>query len=66
MISADDDLQEMSPMHGDGFEQELSDDDRLAASTVSWATVRSKDLLVRMLVSACPDRRQFLSWISLT
>ena len=32
-ISMDDDLQEMeSPMHGDGFEQVLSDDDGLATS----------------------------------
>ena len=50
VISADDDLQDMenilvmgmSPRHGDGFEQLLSDDDGLAASTVSLATVRSK------------------------
>ena len=53
VISADDDLQDMenipvmgmSPMHGDGFEQVLSDDDGLAASTVSWATVRSNDFV---------------------
>ena len=46
MISADDVVQDMenipvmgtSPMHGDGFKQVLSDDDGLAASTVSWAT----------------------------
>ena len=45
VISADDVLQDMdnipvmgtSPMHGDGFKQVLSDDDGLAASTVSWA-----------------------------
>ena len=53
VISADDELQDMvnilvmgmSPMHGDGFEQVLSDDDGLAASTVSLATVRSKDFV---------------------
>ena len=53
VISADDDLQDMenipvmgmSPMHGDGFEQVLSDDDGLAASTVSLATARSKDFV---------------------
>ena len=53
VISADDDLQDMenipvmgmSPMHGDGLEQVLSDDDGLAASTVSLATVRSKDFV---------------------
>ena len=47
VISADDDLQDMenipvmgmSPMHGDGFKQVLSDDDGLAASTVSWENV---------------------------
>ena len=46
VISADDVLQDMenipvmgtSPMLGDGFKQVLSDDDDLAASTVSWAT----------------------------
>ena len=54
MISADDNLQDMenipvmgmSPIHGDGFEQVLSDDDGLAASTISLATVRSTDLCV--------------------
>ena len=53
VISDDYDLQDMdhisvmgtSPMHGDGFEQVLSDDDGLAAPTVSWATVRSKDVV---------------------
>ena len=53
VTSADDDVQDMenipvmgmSPMHGDGFEQVLSGDDGLAASTVSLATVRSKDFV---------------------
>ena len=35
----------MSPMHGGGFEQVLSGDDGLAASTVSSAIVRSKDFV---------------------
>ena len=49
----DDDLQnmenipvvDMSPMRGGGFEEVLSDGDGLAASTVSSATVRSKDFV---------------------
>ena len=49
----DEDLQDMDnipvmgmfPMHGGGFEQVLSDDDGLAASTVSSAIVRSKDFV---------------------
>ena len=53
VISADDDLRDMvnipvmgmSPMHGGGFKQVLSDDDGLAASTVSLAAVRSKDFV---------------------
>ena len=53
VISADDDLRYvenipvmgMSRIHGDGFEQVLSDDDGLATSTVSLATVRSKDFV---------------------
>ena len=35
----------MSPMRGGGFEEVLSDGDGLAASTVSSATVRSKDFV---------------------
>ena len=50
---ADDDLQnmenipvvDMSPMRGGGFAEVLSDGDGLAASTVSSATVRSKDFV---------------------
>ena len=50
---ADEDLQDtenipvmgMSPMYGGGFEQVLSDDDGLAASTVSSAIVRSKNFV---------------------
>ena len=50
---ADDDLQnmdnilvmDMSPMRGGGSEEVLSDGDGLAASTVSSATVRSKDFV---------------------
>ena len=52
VTSADDDLQDMENIpvmgmspHGDGFEQVLSDDDGPAASTVSLATVRSKDFV---------------------
>ena len=55
----------VSPMHGGGFEEVLSDGDGFAASTVSSATVRSKDF-VRLQVSVCADRRQFVSWISMT
>ena len=47
----------MSPMHGDGFEQVLSNGNGLAASTVSWATVRSKDV-VGAIAGLCVPRQK--------
>ena len=74
-FKADEDLQDMenilvmdmSPMHGGGFEQVLSDDDGLATSTVSSAIVRSKDF-VGANAGLCVPRQKavFVSWISLT
>ena len=66
-ISADDDLQDMSmsPMHGDGFEQVLSDDDGLACVPRQMA-VRELDFLDvnsplwKWLSSTLPCMRHFL------
>ena len=47
----------MSPMHGCGFEQVLSDDDGLAASTVSSAIVRS-NIFVGANAGLCVPRQK--------